>query len=64
MHPITKKQCTRPHGPPGNAYLVVWKVGVTHTYANENEEQHKGFAGKILKEYTYIHTNTPGGPSL
>jgi len=25
-------------------------VGVTRTYANENEEQHKGFAGRILKE--------------
>jgi len=25
-------------------------VGVIHTYANENEEQPKGFAGRILKE--------------
>jgi len=25
-------------------------VGVTRTYANENEEQPKGFAGRILKE--------------
>jgi len=32
-------------------YLVVWKVGVTHTYANKNEEQPGGFAGRILKEY-------------
>jgi len=31
-------------------YLVVWKVGVTHTYANENEEQSWGFVGRILKE--------------
>jgi len=38
-HPTTKKQRTRPHGPPGNAYLVICKVGVTNTYANENEEQ-------------------------
>jgi len=38
------------HGPPGNAYLVAWKVGVTRTYANENEEQPGGFAGRILKE--------------
>jgi len=43
-----KKQHTRPHGPPGNAYLIVWKVGVTHTYA---KEQPKGFARRILKEY-------------
>jgi len=33
----------RPHEPPGNAYLVVRKVGVTR-------EQPKGFAGRILKE--------------
>jgi len=45
-----KQQRTRPHGHPGNAYLVVWKVGVTCTYANENEEQRGGFAGRILKE--------------
>jgi len=25
-------------------------VGVTHTYMKENEEQPKGFAGRILKE--------------
>ena len=43
-HPTTKKQHTRPHGPPENVYLVIWKVGVTSTYANENEEQPKGFA--------------------
>ena len=36
--------------PPGNAYLVIWKVGVTRTYANKNEEQPVGFAGRILKE--------------
>jgi len=33
-----------------NAYLIVWKVGVTRTYANQNEEQPEGFAGGILKE--------------
>ena len=26
------------------------KVGMTHTYANENEEQPRGFAGRIFKE--------------
>ena len=26
------------------------EVGMTRTYANENEEQPKGFAGRILKE--------------
>jgi len=26
-------------------------VGVTRTYANENEEQPGGFVGRILKEY-------------
>jgi len=46
----TKKQRTRHHGHPENAYLGVWKVGVTHTYANENEEQPGGFDGRILKE--------------
>ena len=35
----TEKQRTRPHGHPRNAYLVVLKVGVTHIYVNENEEQ-------------------------
>jgi len=30
--------------------MRVWKVGVTHTYANENEEQPGGFVGGILKE--------------
>ena len=40
----------QPHGPPGNVYLVAWKVGVTCTYANESEEQPGGFAGRILKE--------------
>jgi len=25
-------------------------VGMTRTYANENEEQPEGFAGRILKE--------------
>ena len=36
-HSTTEKQCTRPHGHPGNAYLIVWKVGVTRTYVNGNE---------------------------
>jgi len=49
-HSTTEKQCTRPHGHPGNAYLIVWKVGVTHTCRNKNEEQPGGFAGRILKE--------------
>ena len=31
-----------------NAYLVVWKVGMTHIYVNENEEQPGGFAGRII----------------
>ena len=35
LHPTTKKQRTKPHGLPGNAYLVGWKVGVTRTYANK-----------------------------
>ena len=30
------------------------KVGMTHTYANENEEQSRGFAGRIFKEYNTI----------
>ena len=42
----------RHHGHPGNVYLVVWKVGVTCTYANKNEEQPGGFAGTILKNTT------------
>jgi len=46
----TEKQRTTPHGHPGNAYLIIWKVGVTCTYANENEEQPGGFVGRILKE--------------
>jgi len=40
----------RPHKHPGNAYFVVWKVGMTHTYVKENEEWPGGFAGRILKE--------------
>ena len=46
-HSTAEKQCTGPHGYPGNVYLVVWKVGVTHTYANENKEQPGRFAGRI-----------------
>jgi len=34
---------------PGNTYLVIWKVGATLTFANENEEQLGGFAGRIFK---------------
>jgi len=30
--------------------ILFWKVGVTRTYANKNEEQPRGFAGSILKE--------------
>jgi len=45
-----KKQHTRCHGHSGNAYLIVWKVGMTCIYMNENEEQPGGFAGRILKE--------------
>jgi len=30
--------------------IVIWKVGVTHTYTSENEEQPGDFAGRILKE--------------
>ena len=48
----TEKQRIRPHGHPGNAYLVVWKVGVTRTYVNENEEQPGDLAGRILKNNT------------
>ena len=51
-HFTTKKQCTRPHGDPGNVYIVDWKVGVTRTYENENKEQPGGFAGKNLKSNT------------
>ena len=31
-------------------YLIIWKVGMTHTYASENEEQPGGSAGRILKD--------------
>jgi len=34
--------------PPGNVYLVVWKVGMTRTCAKENEgTARRGFAGRI-----------------
>jgi len=36
---------------PGNAHLIVLKVVMTHTYANKNEEQPRGFAMRIFKEY-------------
>jgi len=49
LHP--KKQHTRLHGHPGNAYLIVWKVGMARTYA-KNEEQPGGFARRILKNNT------------
>ena len=38
------------HRHPGNVYLVIWKVGMTHTYVSKNEEQTRGFVGRILKE--------------
>jgi len=31
-------------------YVVIQKVGATHTYANENKEQPRGFTGRIFKE--------------
>ena len=33
------------------SYLVSIKVGMTRTYVNENEEQPRGFAGRIFKEW-------------
>ena len=36
--------------PVRNAYLVIWKMGITRTYVNENEQQPGGFARRILKE--------------
>jgi len=44
---FTEKHHTRPHRHPGNAYLVILKVSVTNTYANENEERPEGFARGI-----------------
>jgi len=29
---------------------LIWKMGMTCTYVNENEEQSRGFTGRILKE--------------
>ena len=34
----------------GNAYLVTLKVGVACTYMSKNEEQPKGFHGRIFEE--------------
>jgi len=34
----------------GNAYFIIWKVGLTCTYAKENEELPGGFAGRIFEE--------------
>ena len=31
-------------------HIIGWKVGVTRTYMNKNEEQPEGFAGRIFKE--------------
>jgi len=31
-------------------YLAIAKLGVTHIYASENEEQPGGFAKRIYKE--------------
>ena len=42
----------------GNAYLVVWNVGMTHAYANEKEEQPRGFAGRNFKDSTIEEYNT------
>ena len=50
VHFTSKKQCARLHGHSGNAYLVIWKVGITLTYASINEEQPGSFAKRILKE--------------
>ena len=47
----TKNNHTKPHGYPGNAYFIIWKVSTTSTYANENEEQPGGTAGRIFKKY-------------
>jgi len=51
-HFTTEKHQSGPVGLLVNAYLVVWKVGVTHTYANRNEEKPGGFAVRIFKDST------------
>ena len=40
----------------GNAYLVMLKVGMTHTHVNENEEQPRGFIERIFEEYNSRQT--------
>ena len=47
---LNEKQQSKPVRLTGNAYLIVWKVGMTRTYVNENEEQPEGFAERIFKE--------------
>ena len=59
-----------PHGPPGKAYLVVWKVGVTRTYVSlasqtllpESKESDKPCAEKGLAcETTTGHAKSYAG---
>jgi len=45
----TEKQRNRPNGHPGNAYLVRHLESGRDPY--KNEEQPRGFAGRIVKEY-------------
>ena len=47
--PTTEKQLTRPHEPPGNAHLMIWKVGVTHIYVNEMKSSLKALLEEFQK---------------
>jgi len=42
-----EKHNTRPHGYSGNAYLIIWRVGVTRTYANEMKSSLKALLEKF-----------------
>ena len=48
-HSTTETHQSWPVRLTGNAYLIVWKVGVTSTFINKNEEQPRGFAERISK---------------
>jgi len=36
----------------GNAYLVIWKVGMTHTYVNKNESSPEALLQEFSKNNT------------
>jgi len=52
MYSTTEKQHIRLHKHPGNAYLVIQTVGVTHTYSKKMKSYPEALLEEFSKNYT------------